>query len=92
MKPPPLTLVNFLQDLDTRMRRQERRMQGVLSVAESLSVLAVQSLDEIPVAAADGSIFVVAPTLMVVQKRDGVLVREDGAGPLTVQAALDWSP
>lgn len=91
MKPPPLTLVNFLQDLNTRMARQERRMQGILSVAPA-SVLAVQGVDEIPSAAPDGSAFVIVPTLMVVQKRDGVLVGEDEEGPLTVRAALDWSP
>lgn len=91
MKPPPLTLVNYLQDLDTRMRRQERRMQGILSVEET-SVLAVQGMDEIPATAPEGAIFLIASTLMVVQKRGGVLVREDELGPLTVRAAQDWSP
>lgn len=91
MKPPPLTLVEILQDLNTRVMRQERRMQGVLGVVPQMAVLAVQDVSEIPSDAADGAVFVIGPTLKVLQQRDGALVGEDEAGPLTVRAAVDWS-
>jgi len=66
-------------------------MQPGLNVSYS-AVLAVDAADEIPEHAPDGAIYLIAPTLTVVQKRDGELVGEDGTGPLTLPAALDWRP